>query len=89
MCWGRAQEKSLPSMASHSLPSTPETPCPFPVPLLPEPYRPQRAGAARKALPPHRCFAGYETLEHGAGIFSQTAKCKPYYFWISKTIINT
>lgn len=32
-------------------------------------------------------LAGSDT--RGAGGFSQTAECEPYYFWISKTIINT
>lgn len=42
-----------------------------------------------KVLLRHCCSAGSEMLVHDAGFYSQTAKCKPYYFWISKTVINT
>lgn len=60
---------------------------PLPDALLPRGIAHGKPELLRRALPPHRCLAGPDA--RGAGGFSQAAKCEPYYFWISKTIINT
>jgi len=92
-CRGRAKEKSLPHAAppevaqAHLKPHIPSSlrGPPLPRAVVPTASRSSSAGhgcvTAASLHPRHRYVV--------RGFFSQTAKCKPYYFWISKTIINT